>query len=37
VSAQHRRFAAKEVRTPETVLHLSEECQPRRSAGVRLG
>ena len=37
VSAQHRRFAAKEVRAPETVLHLTEECQPRRTAGVRLG
>src|SRR5215831_7303201 len=37
VSPQHRRFAAKEVRTPETVLHLSEECQPRGTAGVRLG
>src|SRR5215469_13383553 len=31
VSAQHRRFAAKEVRTPETVLDLTEECQPRRA------
>ena len=37
VSPQHRRFAAKEVRTPETVLHLTEEGQPRRTAGVRLG
>jgi hypothetical protein len=36
-STQHRRFAAKEVRAPETVLHLTEECQPRRTAGVRLG
>lgn len=26
VSAQHGRFAAKEVRAPETVLHLTEEC-----------
>src|SRR5215472_7446499 len=37
VSAQHCRFAAKEVRTPETVLHLTEECQPRGTAAVRLG
>jgi hypothetical protein len=37
VSPQHRRFAAKEVRAPETVLHLSEKCQPRRTAGVQLG
>ena len=37
VSPQHCRFAAKEVRAPETVLDVNEESQPGRTAGVRLG
>src|SRR5215470_15448878 len=37
VSSQHGRFAAKEVRAPETVLQVTEESQPRRTAGVRPG
>ena len=36
VSVQHRRFAAKEVRAPETVLQVTEESQPRRTTGGRL-
>ena len=36
-SPQHCRFAAKEVRAPETVLDVNEESQPGRTAGVRLG
>ena len=37
VSPQHCRFAAKEVQAPETVLQVTEESQPRRTAGLRLG
>ena len=37
VSPQHCRFAAKEVRAPETVLDVTEESRPGRTAGVRLG
>ena len=37
VSPQHCRFAAKEIHAPETVLHVSEESQPGRTAGVWLG
>ena len=37
VSPQHCRFAAKEIHAPETVLHVSEESQPGRPTGVRLG
>ena len=37
VSPQHCRFAAKDVRAPETVFAVTEESQPRRPTGVRLG
>ena len=37
MSPQHYRFAAKEVRTPETVLQVAEDSQPRRPAAVRPG
>ena len=37
VSPQHRRFAAKQVRAPETVLQVTEESQPGGTAGVRRG
>ena len=37
VSPQQGRFAAKEVHTPETVLQVTEESQPGRTAGVWLG
>ncbi len=37
VSPQHGRFAAKEVRAPETLLDVSEESQPGQTASVRLG
>ena len=36
VSAQYCRFAAKEVHAPQTVLQVTEESQPRRTAGGRL-
>ena len=37
VSPQHCRFAAKEVHVPETVLHVTKECQPGRTTSVWLG
>src|SRR5215472_1783691 len=37
VSPQQGRLAAKEVHAPETILQVTEESQPRRTAGVRLG
>jgi hypothetical protein len=37
VSPQQRRFAAKEVHAPETVLHVTKECQPGRTTSVWLG
>jgi hypothetical protein len=36
VSPQHSRFAAKQIRAPETVLYVAEEGQPGWTAGVRL-
>src|SRR5215831_17263824 len=37
VSPQHGRFASEQIYTPEAVLELTNEGQPRRTAGVRRG
>ena len=37
VSPKHCRFTAKKVRAPQTVIHVTEESQPRRTAGIRVG
>src|SRR5215472_18911932 len=37
VSPQRGRFASEQIYTPETVLQVTEESQPRRTAGVRRG
>jgi len=34
--SQHRRFAPKEIDTPKTVLHMSQERKPRRSIPWRI-
>jgi hypothetical protein len=37
VAAQDDRFNAEQIDTPDTVLRLSDEGQPRRPIGIRLG
>ena len=36
VSSQTYRFTAKEIQTPKAILHVAQESQPGRTAGIRI-